>query len=366
MDQDELFMKIALDFAVKGRGRVEPNPMVGALVVKDGEMVGKGFHRAFGKAHAEAVALEEAGPRAQGADLYVTLEPCCHFGKTPPCADAVIAAGVARVVAAMEDPDCRCSGKGFCALEKAGIRVKKGVLEDRAREMNAPYIKLRTRGMPFVTAKWAMTMDGRISSGPGEASAISCRKSRELVHELRGEADGILVGVGTVLADNPQLTCRVESRRTPARIIMDSRARTPVDSVVVRSAKATPTIIAVTPAADRGAVAALAGMGVEILELPAKDGKVDVVPLLAKLGERQMTNLIVEGGAEVFGSFFVAGEVDRVMVFVAPKIFGGGRAVPVLSAGLPACPGGSLPALGSMSSRIVGEDVLIEARVLKP
>ncbi len=362
VDQDELYMKIALDLAAKGKGRVEPNPMVGSLVVLEGEIVGKGYHRAFGAAHAEAAALEEAGPRARGADLYVTLEPCCHWGKTPPCSDAVIASGIVRVVAAMEDPDRRCSGKGFGKLESAGIILKKGVLESEARELNAPYVKLRTFGVPFVTAKWAMTMDGKISTGPGESSVISCRKSRELVHAIRGGSDGILVGVGTVLADDPQLTCRVEGGRSPLRIVLDSGARTPADSVVVATAKSTPTLLAVSPQAPRAKVEDLAARGVRILEIPPGDGGLDIGALLGKLGDMQMTNLLVEGGSRVFSSFFAAGLVDRVVVFVAPRIFGG-EAAPTAVGGKP------LPNLGAgckfrnVAAKPVGDDILIEARI---
>jgi diaminohydroxyphosphoribosylaminopyrimidine deaminase/5-amino-6-(5-phosphoribosylamino)uracil reductase len=365
MNPDELYMKIALDMARKGKGRVEPNPMVGALVVHDGEIVGRGFHRGFGLPHAEVEALEQAGGRARGADLYVTLEPCCHQGKTPPCADAIVAAGIARVVAAMEDPDGRCCGAGFARLADEGVACVSGILEQEARILNAPYIKLRSRGIPHVIAKWAMTLDGRIAPAPGRRAVISTRKSRELVHRIRGEVDGIVVGVGTVLADDPQLTCRLKGYDSPLRIILDSRARTPLDSNVVRSAREVPTLVAVTEGAAPGRIAGLRDAGVDVLPVAPENGRVDLNRLLRNLGEREMTNLLIEGGAEVLASAFASGEVDRVMAFIAPRIFGGRSAVPPLGGRSLLALGGPLE-LDGMRMREIDGDVLIEGFVRRP
>jgi diaminohydroxyphosphoribosylaminopyrimidine deaminase/5-amino-6-(5-phosphoribosylamino)uracil reductase len=358
MDPDDLYMKIAIDLAAKGRGRVEPNPMVGALVVHDGEIVGKGFHKAFGGPHAEVAALEDAAGRTRGADLYVTLEPCCHVGKTPPCTKAIIAAGIVRVVSAMTDPDERCSGRGHSELEEAGIKVRTGVLEEEAKAQNAPYIKCRERGVPYVIAKWAMTLDGKISPKRGRSATISCRRSRELVHRVRGMVDAILVGMETVLADNPRLTCRVEDGRSPLRVVLDSQCRTPPESHV--ASEEAPTLLAVTEHAPREREKALTSRGVEVLRCKEKDGRVDIAHLLTHLGSRGVTNLLVEGGGEVLASFFAAKEVDRVMVFVAPKIMGNRLAPSAVAGPGPLTPGG-LP-LSGVTIKTVGDDVLIEGR----
>jgi diaminohydroxyphosphoribosylaminopyrimidine deaminase/5-amino-6-(5-phosphoribosylamino)uracil reductase len=310
---DADWMTQALSLAERGRGYVEPNPLTGAVIVRDGRPVGEGWHQRFGQAHAEVNALAVAGEAARGATLYVTLEPCCHFGKTPPCTDAVIRAGVSRVVAAMSDPFPQVAGKGTELLRQAGVAVEMGVCEVAARRLNAPYLKLLAKGRPYVHAKWAMTLDGKIATRSGDSKWISNEASRRRVHELRGRMDAIIVGIGTVLADDPQLTARPPGPRTPVRVVLDRSGRTPVLSNLAQTARKTPTwiVTACEPAAK------LHTLGCEVLNIP------DVPALLDEMGRRRMTNVLVEGGAGVFGSFLDAVEIDEVHVFIAPRLAGG-------------------------------------------
>jgi diaminohydroxyphosphoribosylaminopyrimidine deaminase/5-amino-6-(5-phosphoribosylamino)uracil reductase len=325
-EADRTFMRRALELALLGRGAVEPNPLVGCVVVRDGVVVGEGWHQRFGEAHAEVHALATAGDSARGATLYVTLEPCCHHGKTPPCTDAILHAGVGRVVAAMLDPFPKVAGGGAAILRDAGVAVEVGLCEEEARRLNAPYLKLLATGVPYVHAKWAMTLDGKIATRSGDSKWISNETSRRHVHELRGRMDAILAGVGTVLTDDPLLTARPPGPRTPKRIILDSTARTPLTAQLVRSARETPTLIATTSAAPMPHRDALQAAGCEVLALPASPTRVSVAALLAELGRRQMTNLLIEGGAEVLGSFLDTGAIDEVHVFVAPLLLGGAEA----------------------------------------
>jgi diaminohydroxyphosphoribosylaminopyrimidine deaminase/5-amino-6-(5-phosphoribosylamino)uracil reductase len=313
---DTDWMARALALAERGRGCVEPNPLVGAVVVRDGQSIGEGWHRRYGEAHAEVNALAAAGEAARGATLYVTLEPCCHFGKTPPCTDAVLRARVARVVAAMSDPFPQVAGQGVERLRRAGVAVEVGLCEPAARRLNAPYLKLLAEGRPYVHAKWAMTLDGKIATRGGDSKWISNEASRRLVHQLRGRMDAIVVGIGTVLADDPLLTARPPGPRTPVRVVLDPRGRTPQASQIARTAREVPTwIVTRHHGADQ-----LAALGCEILSLP------DVGALLDETGRRRMTNLLVEGGSGVYGSFLDAREIDEVHVFVAPRLVGGANA----------------------------------------
>jgi diaminohydroxyphosphoribosylaminopyrimidine deaminase / 5-amino-6-(5-phosphoribosylamino)uracil reductase len=324
--EDDHWMRMALADAAKGAGSVEPNPLVGAAVVRDGLLGALAHHERFGGPHAEVLALERAGEHARGATLYVTLEPCCHFGKTPPCTGAVIAAGITRVVAAMSDPFPEVSGRGLAALEAAGISVEVGCQAELARELNAPYLKRLCTRMPFVTAKWAMTFDGKVATASGDSRWISSEISRHLVHELRGRMDGIVVGIGTVLADDPQLTARIaDPPRRPARIILDSEARLPEKSLLARSAREVPVLIAVTNRANPLRVDRLASLGCEVVTF-AGNAQVPIVPLLEELSRRGMTNLLVEGGGHVLGSFIDQGQVDAIDIFIAPFIEGGDHA----------------------------------------
>jgi diaminohydroxyphosphoribosylaminopyrimidine deaminase/5-amino-6-(5-phosphoribosylamino)uracil reductase len=316
-------MKRALALAARGRGAVEPNPMVGAVIVRNGRPIAEGCHRRFGGPHAEVEALAKAGRRARGAQVFVTLEPCCHHGKTPPCTDALIKAGVKRVVIAMRDPFAKVRGRGAGRLRRAGVAVETGLLGDEARALNAPYIRLRTLGLPYVIAKYAMTLDGSIATASGDSRWISSEKSRRRVHRLRGRMDAIVTGIGTALSDDPLLTARPEGRRVAARVVMDSRARLPLGSKLVRTAADAPLMVAVTAAAPRRRTAALEKAGAEVLVLPG-DKRVDVKALTVELGRREMTNVLIEGGAGILGSFFAARLVNEVEVFVAPKLVGEG------------------------------------------
>jgi diaminohydroxyphosphoribosylaminopyrimidine deaminase/5-amino-6-(5-phosphoribosylamino)uracil reductase len=322
--QAEHWMGRAFELAERGRGYVEPNPVVGAVLVRDGAVVGEGWHQRFGEAHAEINALVAAGERARGATLYVTLEPCCHHGKTPPCTDALIRAGVARVVAALRDPFPQVAGQGAARLHAAGIAVDMNIREAEARRLNAPYLTLLTRGRPYVHAKWAMTLDGKIATRTGDSKWISNRGSRQKVHELRGRMDGIIIGIGTALADDPLLTARPPGPRTAARIVLDTRARLPATSQLVQTAREAPLLIVTAPSV----AVPFAGTGVQLLPIPGADpsGRLDVRMLLQELGRRRMTNILVEGGSEVFGSFRDADAIDEVHVFVAPMLAGNSAA----------------------------------------
>jgi diaminohydroxyphosphoribosylaminopyrimidine deaminase/5-amino-6-(5-phosphoribosylamino)uracil reductase len=315
-------MTLALGEAARGRGRVEPNPMVGAVLVRDGALVGKGHHEQFGGPHAEVMALRAAGETAVGSTLYVTLEPCCHFGKTPPCTGAIIASGITRVVAAIHDPFAAVAGRGVEQLRQAGITVEVGCQSAEARRLNAAFLKRVVTGRPLVTAKWAMTLDGKTALASGDSRWISSEPSRERVHALRGTMDGILVGVGTVLADDPRLTARPPGPRTPTRIVLDGSARLPLESQLVQTARLVPVLVVVSDQAPAANRTALAEHGCEVIALDAGP-RIPIMTLLDELGSRGMSNLLVEGGGRVLGSFLDAGEFDVVHVYIATILEGG-------------------------------------------
>jgi diaminohydroxyphosphoribosylaminopyrimidine deaminase/5-amino-6-(5-phosphoribosylamino)uracil reductase len=323
---DERWMGRALELAERGRGLVEPNPLVGAVVVRDGRAVGEGWHRRYGEAHAEVNALAQAGADAHGASLYITLEPCCHHGKTPPCTDAVLRAGVARVVAAMTDPFPQVAGQGAARLRAAGVPCDVGLGEKEARRLNAPYLTLLAHGRPYVHAKWAMTLDGKIATAAGDSRWISNEASRRHVHALRGRMDAILVGLGTARADDPLLTARPPGPRTATRIVLDSQARLPLTAALVRTAREAPTVVVTAESADSERCRQLQEAGCTVLPLPAENGRPAVTALLQELGRRRLTNLLVEGGSDVLGSFLDAGLIDEVHVFIAPRLAGGAGA----------------------------------------
>jgi diaminohydroxyphosphoribosylaminopyrimidine deaminase / 5-amino-6-(5-phosphoribosylamino)uracil reductase len=324
-NEDVRWMQFALLEAAKGLGSVEPNPLVGAVVVYEHQLVAAGHHERFGGPHAEVVALERAGPAARGATLYVTLEPCCHFGKTPPCTEAILAAGITRVVAAMPDPYPEVNGGGLAALEARGLLVEIGCEADAARLLNAPYLKRVITGIPFVTAKWAMTLDGKTAAATGDSRWISSELSRALVHELRGRMDAIVVGIGTVEIDDPLLTARPLGPRSAARVVLDSSARLPPSSRLVQTSRETPVIVAVTQCSTAQTRDQLARLGCEVVLFPGR-GQVPIADLLIELGRRGMTNVLVEGGGKVLGSFLDAGQVDAVDVYIAPALEGGDHA----------------------------------------
>ena len=314
----------ALELAAHGRGTVEPNPMVGCVLTDaSGRKVGEGWHRVFGGPHAEIDALGRAA-NVRGGTAYVTLEPCCHHGKTPPCADRLIAAGLARVVVAMRDPFPQVDGGGLQRLRDAGVAVEVGLCESEACRLNAPYLTLVGQGRPYFHAKWAMSADGRIATAAGESQWITGERSRRHAHVFRGTVDAIVVGVGTVLADDPSLTARPSGARTPTRVVFDSHLRTPPDGRLVATARQTPTVVFTTTSAPDAA--RLREAGVEVVTLPPADAKVDVAAAAAEMGRRRWTNVLLEGGSELLGSFLAAGLIDASRLYLAPKLIGGREA----------------------------------------
>ena len=321
-ETDESYMREALHLAEFARGRTSPNPLVGALIVRDGIVAASGWHRAAGEPHAEIHALRMAGELARGATLYVTLEPCAHQGRTGPCAKAVIAAGITRVVVALRDPNPLVAGRGIAMLEAADIEVVTGVCAAEARRQNAAFLTWVTTKRPLVTLKTAMTLDGKIASHTGRSQWITGEAARTRVHEYRNAYDAILVGIGTVLADDPSLTTRLPdcTGRNPLRIVLDSEARTPLDAKLVTDCAA-PTLIVVSERADQRRIRLLHACGVETLTLGAE--RVDIAALLDCLGAREITSLFVEGGGTVNWSFLAGGYVDKVHAFIAPMLMGG-------------------------------------------
>lgn len=322
---DDHWMALALEAAAQGRGMVEPNPMVGAAVVREGRLVSVGRHERYGGPHAEAAALEAAGEQARGATLYVTLEPCCHQGKTPPCTEAILRSGISRVVAAHGDPFPRVAGGGFARLRQAGLEVAVGPGAAAAVTLNAPFLKHVFTGRPYVIAKWAMTLDGKTAVRSGDSRWISSSASRALVHATRGRMDAVIVGIGTALADDPLLTARPPGPRTPHRVVLDSRAILPPTSKLAQTARESPTLVAVTDRAPADRVHALRSLGCEAVVFEGA-GRVPPVALLDELGRRGMMNVLVEGGGLVLGAFHDAGEVDEVDVYIAPLMEGGDHA----------------------------------------
>ncbi len=320
-------MREALELARNAEGRTSPNPMVGAVIVREGRIIAAGWHRKAGTPHAEVHALRMAGDLAKGATLYVTLEPCSHYGRTGPCAKAVAEAGIKRVVIAMKDPNPLVSGRGIAILEDAGIEVKCGVLEEEARKLNEVFLTWVPKKMPFVILKTAMTLDGKIATYMGESQWITSETSRLRVHEYRDIYDSILVGIGTVLRDDPSLTTRLPDRtgKNPIRVIVDSQARTPLTAKVVTDGKAR-TIIAVTEQAPLDRVKALQKAGAEVVM--AGDGEhVDLRTLMQKLGQMEICSVFVEGGGRINFSLLREGLVDKVYAFIAPKAIGGSEAL---------------------------------------
>ncbi|SFJ00791.1 bifunctional diaminohydroxyphosphoribosylaminopyrimidine deaminase/5-amino-6-(5-phosphoribosylamino)uracil reductase RibD [Planctomicrobium piriforme] len=323
-------MRRALELARRGLGRVEPNPCVGAVLVDDRlTLLGEGYHELYGGPHAEVMALRQAGSAAAGSTLFVTLEPCAHHGKTPPCADAVIAAGIRRVVIATHDPAPHTGGSGIAKLKAAGINVEVGLCGDEAARLIAPFTTLFTQGRPYVHAKWAMTLDGKLATRTGSSKWISNARSREIVHQLRGRMDAILVGIGTALADDPLLTPRPAGLRSALRIVLDPNARLPLDSQLVWTAGECPVLVVVSDVAEDERLDALRNQGVEVLvSATSADGAgFEIAPILQALGQRRLTNLLVEGGSRVLGAFQDEGLIDEVHCFIAPKLVGGQNAI---------------------------------------
>ena len=352
-------MRRALQLAARARGHTSPNPMVGAVIVSGGRIVGEGYHHRAGEPHAEVHALREAGRRARGSALYVTLEPCAHYGRTPPCTDAIIAAGVSRVIAAGRDPSPKVNGKGFRLLREAGLAVEAGLLAEEAARLNEFYFTFVRAGRPFVSLKLALSLDGKIATASGESRCITGPAARRFVHRLRSWHDAVMVGIGTALADDPRLTVRhVRSRRQPRRVIVDSRLRLPATARVLKGDP--PPIIITTDKAPATRARRLEATGAEIVSTPVRDGRVDPAAALKELGRRSITSVLLEGGAELAAAALAAGVVDKLYFFLAPRLIGG--------ASSPGAIGGAGIArlsdavrLTDVRVRRVGEDLLVEA-----
>lgn len=354
---DEKFMGIAIGLAEQARGRTSPNPMVGAIIVKDGEIVGKGYHQKAGTPHAEIHAIADAGEQAKGATIYVSLEPCSHYGRTGPCTEAITKAGLSKAVIAMADPNPRVSGSEV--LRDYGIQVEIGVLENKARKQNEVFVKYITTKQPFVILKTAMSLDGKIATVSGKSKWITSEDSRKIVHQVRDEVDAILVGIGTVFHDDPSLTTRLPNGEghDPVRIILDSRARIPLDARVLHLDSSAKTIVVTTSQASQEKMDQLKQYA-EILVVPEQDGRIDLQALMLKLGEMEVTSILIEGGAEVNASALKSGIVDKAMVFIAPKFIGGREAPgPIGGSGIDELT--ESVSLTDISLKKIGEDILI-------
>lgn len=355
-------MRRALALAVRAQGRTSPNPMVGAVIVNQGRIVGEGYHQRAGTPHAEVYALRQAGEKARGATLYVNLEPCCHFGRTPPCCEQIIAAGIKRVVAAMEDPNPQVAGNGIKRLQEAGIEVECGVLETEARRLNEVFIKFITTRRPFVVLKAAVSLDGKTATAAGESMWITGEAARVEVHRLRNRYDAVMVGIGTVLKDNPRLTTRLpagEEGRDAVRIVVDSRLRLPLDARVINPASPAPLLVATTEQAPKERLQSLEQQkGVEVLCFSSRKGQVPLSELMEELGRREITSVLLEGGATLNASALEEQIVDKMVVFIAPRIIGGVNAPGMV--GGPGCARlEDAWQLKDVSFSLVGEDIMI-------
>ena len=320
---DEKYLRLACRLAERAAGRTSPNPPVGAVLVRAGKIVGTGYHRFAGGDHAEIAALRRAGAQARGATLYITLEPCSHYGRTPPCTSALIRAGIKEVVCGVRDPNLLVSGRGLRRLARAGIRVRTGILEQRCRLLIEAFAKYITRQVPFVVLKLAATLDGRIAAASGDARWISGERSRAAVHRLRNRVDAVVVGVGTVIADDPLLTCRIAGGRNPWRIVLDSRLRLPLSARILRLPDVQKTIIAAGAGAPAAKVRALESLGAEVWRLPLRGEGISWRPLLRKLARRDIVSVLIEGGGRTAASALAEKTVDKFLFFYAPKIIGG-------------------------------------------
>ncbi|QAT50316.1 bifunctional diaminohydroxyphosphoribosylaminopyrimidine deaminase/5-amino-6-(5-phosphoribosylamino)uracil reductase RibD [Caproiciproducens sp. NJN-50] len=359
---DETYMKLALEYAQKGCGWVNPNPMVGAVVVKDGRVIGTGYHQRYGELHAERNALASCTEPPRNATLYVTLEPCCHYGKTPPCTEAILESGIRRVVVGSVDPNPLVAGKGIQILRRHGIEVSEGVLCEACTGLNEVFFHFIQTKTPYVVMKYAMTMDGKITTRSGRSKWITGETARRRVQEDRHRYTGIMAGVGTILADDPLLTCRLPGGRNPARIICDSRLRTPLNARVVRTAGEAPTILA-TCSRDEALAHSYRDAGCEILTLPSKDGHVDLRELMAALGEKKIDSVLLEGGGALNWSALQSGIVNKVQAYVAPKLFGGADAKSPVG-GIGVEDPKKAFRLASPQVTQLGEDILLESEVL--
>jgi diaminohydroxyphosphoribosylaminopyrimidine deaminase/5-amino-6-(5-phosphoribosylamino)uracil reductase len=367
-EQDAFHLRRALELAEGGRGQVSPNPLVGAVLVRDGAVIGEGFHAVLGELHAERAAIEDARARGEdpaGSTIYVTLEPCAHTGRQPPCTEAILVAGISRVVYASEDPTEKASGRGPGMLRDGGVEVELagGPEAAAARLLNQPFRKRARTGRPLVTYKAAMSLDGRVASPTGDSRWISSTESRELVHRWRAECDAVAVGIGTALADDPLLTARLEEGSDqPTRVVFDSQARLPVDSALVSSIDEAPLIVICAPEAASARRDALEAAGAEVIVAPGRTRKARLEAALDELGRREVQDLLLEGGPTLAGALFDTGEIDEARLFIAPVLVGAAEARAVLEGeGVARIAEGVHPLATSFEQ--VGEDVLVRARL---
>lgn len=355
-------MSLALELAEQGRGQVSPNPMVGAVIVSKGRIVGRGYHAKAGLPHAEILALKEAGRKAGGSTLYVNLEPCNHFGRTPPCTEAIIESGIEKVIVAGKDPNPLNYGQGISRLKSAGVEVTTGILEDKAKRLNEAFSKFITREEPFITMKTALSLDGKIATGRGESKWITGKEARQYVQQLRREADAILVGINTVIKDDPRLTLRNKGRRKgyqkqPLRVVVDSRARIPLKAKVLQGPAGT--MVATTRYADKAKIESLEKKGIKVLIVGSKKGKVDLVKLMRELGKADVVNLLIEGGGEINASALASRLVDKIIFFFAPRIIGGREATPAVGGkGIKKL--SQAITLSDLTVQKVGDDLMVE------
>lgn len=359
--KDSDYMKLAILLAKKGSGWVNPNPMVGAVIVKEGQIIGKGFHREYAGPHAERNALADCHISPKGAVLYVTLEPCCHHGNTPPCTDAIIESGIRRVVVGSSDPNPLVAGKGIKLLRSHGIEVTLHVAKDECDKLNESFFHYIQNNTPYVIMKYAMTMDGKIATCTGRSRWITGPAARQRVHEDRHRCSAVMVGAGTVLADDPMLTCRLEHSKNPLRIICDTRLRTPLFSKIISTAKTVPTLIA-TSVTDPDRHRPYLDLGCEVITLPQADSHIDLNSLMHRLGEKKIDSIVLEGGSTLNWSALKSGIVHKVQAYVAPMLFGGSAYTPVGGLGV------QLPKEAFGLSRPVitrlGDDILLESEVI--
>lgn len=366
---DRMYMKMAIELAKRGDGFVSPNPLVGAVIVKNGEIIGKGFHARFGENHAEINALEDARKNNSDvidATIYVTLEPCSHYGKTPPCAEALAKSGITKVIIGLIDPNPKVSGRGVELLKDNGIEVVVGILEDECRKINEVFLKYISTQSPFVILKYAMTLDGKISTSTGDSRWITNHKSREFVHKLRHKCSAIMVGIGTVLADNPSLNTRLdtEDARDPIRIIVDTRGKIPIDAKVINIDSNARAIVATTDLIEKSKLKSLIEKGVTVIVCPLLSGRVDLRYLLEALHKRGIDSILLEGGSELNFNMLKEDLVDKVISFIAPKLIGGTHAkTPVGGVGI------ELMRDAIMTERVThqtfGDDLCIESYIKK-
>lgn len=361
---DSNYMKRALELAELGRGRTSPNPVVGAVIVKEGRIIGEGYHRKYGQAHAEVEAFNSAVESVEGADMYITLEPCSHYGKTPPCAKAIVDNKIKRVYVGLIDPNPLVSGKGIEIMRKSGVEVITGVMEKECKDINEIFFKYIITHKPFVVLKTAMTLDGKISTYKGDSKWISCEESRLIVHKMRNSLTGIMVGINTILKDNPMLTTRIEDGRNPIRIVVDSNLRISEDTNVLNINQNERCIILTTNKASLKKIEAIKRKGAEIIITNNKNGKVDINNAMEILGDMKIDSILLEGGGELAFSALEAGVVDKVVSFIAPKIIGGNDSkTPVEGKGFEYIK--DAIELENLSCKCINKDIMVVADVKK-